>query len=236
MERIELTVKMANIYEYTRAAFGYGTEIAYIYNMKDEEGNVYVWKTTSFMVIEYEDEKGYITKRNGKTYNTSRIYKGDVIRIKASVKGHSKYKGQPQTELSRVKVIERISSWEVAKQEKIYAQYRSLQGEDFVWRMPYKQFKEHYSDCETIIDSYRIEEEGKLFGVGTIEVIIREGRMKNSGVRGRHYNGYAFEYTEDGKKYNVCYRAITEDNALKRLKKENPEATDIECVQVFMYY
>lgn len=234
MARIEITVKMNNIYSYTRAAYGYGTETAYIYNMKDAEGNVYVWKTTTMMVAEIESSKGWITKKNGKTYDTIRINRGDEIRIKATVKGNTEYKGQPQTEVNRVAVVEivnRCKSKEELDEEKRKEQLASLQNGDFVWNMPYKQYKNHYSDCETIAGSYMKVN----YEPATISVIIREGRLKNSGTRGRHFNGYAFEYMEDGKKYHVCYRAINEENAFKRLTKENPEATDIECVKIYMY-
>ena len=47
-------------------------------------------------------------------------------------------------------------------------------------RMKYKAYKEHYSDCETVYDSYDK-------GNKSIEVIIPEGRMKNSGVRGKKF-------------------------------------------------
>lgn len=236
MARIELTVKMNGIYSYERAAYGYGTETAYIYNMVDENGVVYVWKTTTFMVLEVEDENGWLTKKNGKTYNTAKINKGDKIKIKATVKGESEYNGQPQTELTRVAVIERIfaaETWE-QRQKRIKAekeahaeeQRNSLEGEDFIWRMPYKQYKEHYSDCETVAGSFRREDRRPC----TIEVIIREGRLKASGVRGEHYSGYRLQ-NEEGEQ--VVYRAVKEENAIKRAEKEF--GGEWECIKVYEY-
>lgn len=88
-----------------------------------------------------------------------------------------------------------------------------LSGEDFIWRMPYKQYKEHYSDCETVAGSF----ERREFRPCTIEIIVREGRLKASGVRGEHYSGYRLE-NENGEQ--VVYRAVKEENAIRRAEKE----------------
>ena len=53
----------------------------------------------------------------------------------------------------------------------------------------------------------------------TIKVIIRKGRLKNSGVRGEKFSRYAF-ILEDGTRR--VFRAICYDNAEKRLRKEYP--------------
>lgn len=222
--RIEITVTMKNVYEYKRPAYVYGTEWAYIYSMEDEAGTAYVWKTTVFLYE--EDEEG-----NPK----GRINKGDVIRIKATVKGQSEYNGQPQTELTRVKLVERIfkaKTWEeiqeerkAAREAKVQEQRDSLSGEDFIWRMPYRQYKEHYSDCETIIGSF-----DRNRGVATIQVIVREGRLKASGVRGEHYRGYRLQ-NEEGEQ--VVYRAVKEENAIRRAEKEFGGTW--ECIRIYNY-
>ena len=108
-------------------------------------------------------------------------------------------------------------------------QRESLADGDMVWRMPYKQYKDHYSDCETIKGSYEFDERKGSF----IEVIIRAGRLKNSGVRGEHFSGYQFR-TDDEKL--VCYRAVSEENARKQMKKDFPQSDESwECVQIFRY-
>jgi len=225
-DRIEAVVTMTNIYSYTRPAYGYGYEDAYIYTMTGQDGKTYVWKTTSYMGVEVPSETGSIYYSTGKkkgTYTFVEIRKGDVIKITAAVKGEGEYKGQPQTELARVKVVEVISGGKTPEQieaerlAKIEAkkqeQMASLAGDDFIWkRMPYKQYKEHYSDCETVCDSF----EKTRFG-SYIDVIIREGRLKESGVRGQHYSGYECT-NSDGMK--VTYKAVCEDNAIRRAEKE----------------
>lgn len=218
MARVEISVEMKGIHSFQCATYtGYGTETRYIYNMIAADGTVYVWKTTAVMQVEEEP-----------------VNTGDKLVIIATVKGTSEYKGQPQTELSRVKVKERSfrgKTWEEIQREKEMARDRraqeqrdSLTGKDFIWRMPYKQYKEHYSDCETVVGSYT--RDGY---VPSIEVIIREGRLKASGVRGEHFSGYILE-NEEGK--HVGYRAVCEENAIRRAEKEFGGVW--KCVKIYM--
>lgn len=237
MARINLEVTMANIYEYQFPdPFG-RLESRFIYTMNGTDGKQYVWKTAKGMAVRVESTKGdgmEYDSREGKWYNYPLIRQGDIIKITASVKGESEYKGHPQTELMRVKVVERVySCYEDKVVKRKEDQLLSLKGEDFIWReMPYKQYKEHYNDCETVVDSFN-DHEGQR--PATIDVIIREGRLKASGVRGGHYSGYEFFFTDNGEKCRVCYRAISEETALRRLLKEFPEAQDITPGQIFDY-
>ena len=70
-----------------------------IYSFKDADGNTLVWKTTS----------GYLWA-DGEKENGGNVIaqKGDKIKIKATVKEHSEYKGEKQTILNRVKLLEII--------------------------------------------------------------------------------------------------------------------------------
>ena len=77
-------------------------------------------------------------------------------------------------------------------------------------RMPYRQYKQHYADCETVPGSYdKIEKK--------ITVIIPDGRMKPSGVRGERFHDYQLFWTNaDGKSGYCIYRAVSKSNAMKR--------------------
>ena len=243
MPRIMITVDMKNIYEYTRPAFAYGTETAYIYTMTGEDGTEYVWKTTTWLAEKVPDTSkmpNYIDS-DGKGYKKLGINKGDKVQIKATIKGQSEYNGTPQTELTRVTLVKRLFKAETyeerqarikaEKEAKAKEQRSSLTGEDFICRMSYKQYKEHYSDCETVEGSYL----GRDISVGrntpTIEVIIREGRLKKSGVRGKHYKG--FELTnEEGVKHT--YYAISEETAIKRAMKEH-KGGNWTCTKIYNY-
>ena len=240
-EKIRVTVTMENVYQYSAQGYcAWQTETRYIYTMKDESGKTYVWKTTAFMTLKEEAPDGWEIDSQGRTWAYREIRKGDRVTITASVKGEGEYKGEPQTELARVKVVERISKGETREEEDARKaaerenqkreQLETIRECDFVWRMPYRQYKEHYADCETVIDSYE-----NIRGHKTIEVIIRAGRLVASGTRGQHYRGFEITFTEEGKPGHITYRAITEENALKRLAREYPEAQNAECVKIYNY-
>lgn len=241
--RITAEVTMKRIYSYEAPAFGYGYETRYIYTMTTESGEVYVWKTTASMALKVESKKGdgLYDDKTGKWYGYNPINEGDVVRIKASVKGVSEYKGQPQTEVNRVVVLERIFKAETPEErsarlererkEKEKAQRDSVKGDDFIWRMPYKQYKEHYADCETVAGSFERRENGRA----TIEVIIRAGRLVPSGVRGESFKGYSFLITENGEQTTATYRAVCGDNAERRCRKDHPAATAIVLDEVYNY-
>lgn len=213
--KISIEVKMINVYEYLDYRFDYYGTTKYIYTMADADGNVIVWKTASFMSVNLDDK--------GETWHP--IRRGDVIQITGKVKEHNEYKGTKQTVLTRCKFsliqMAIIKTKEQINAEKAKEQLASITGGDFVWRMPYRQYKRHYSDCETIAGSYD--------ALGTIEVIIREGRLKNSGVRGKHFHIYTFKC--DGQR--VSYRAVSEENARKQMIKDFPDSANWECTHIF---
>lgn len=241
---MEIKVKVKNVYAYDAPAYGrYGMETRYIITMTDESDKVYVWKTSAFFAEKIRDDENYSEiDAKGLRWRYDPIRKDDVITIRATIKGESEYNGTPQTVLTRVKLIERHSKGktpeEIQKEKeariatKAQEQLDSLKGEDFVWVMPYKQFKERYSDCETVAGSFK---ERTMYEVATIAVIIREGRLKASGVRGLHYSGYEYFFLEDGKKHRACYYAISETTAMRRLLKEHPAATDITEGKIYQY-
>lgn len=80
-------------------------------------------------------------------------------------------------------------------------------------RMHYSRYKKHYSDCETEKESY--DKSTK-----TIVVIIPNGRMKKSGVRGKSFYGYKFRFTTKEGTFTVTYRAVCQENAVKNLIKD----------------
>lgn len=217
-DRITIAVELVNDYEYKDFSFSYYGDTRHIYTMKDEDGNLLVWKTGSVMWVKTG------TDRFGDDVGEA-IHRGDKVTIKATVKEHSVYKEQEQTVITRVKVIERTHrapTWEEladerkkAQEQKAKEQRESLKGGDFIWHMPYRQYKEHYPDCETVAGSY-CEKTGK------VDVIIREGRLKPSGTRGKRYGYWEFKYSENGKEHRIVYYAISEETARRRLEKEYP--------------
>lgn len=65
-----------------RAFNGYGTTTMYVHTFKDDDGNVFIWKTQNGVNLE----------------------SGEAVFIKGTVKNHTEYKDEKQTELTRCKV------------------------------------------------------------------------------------------------------------------------------------
>ena len=211
-ERLEVVLTL-------RREVSYDTQFGttYIYLFDDDHGNTVAWKTSTIIKIEGLNENG------ASTY----IRKGDVIKVKATVKAHEEYKGEKQTAVTRLKVLELVSKHqELTDEQKKENQMATLEDGDRVVRMPYRQYKDHYADCETLAGTYK-----EIHGTGSIEVIIRDGRMKPSGVRGQHFSGYEFK-NEDG--LTVCYCAVSCENAQRRAEKEYPECK-WELSQIYNY-
>lgn len=84
--------------------------------------------------------------------------------------------------------------------------------------MKYSRYKSAYSDCKTVPGTYN-----KLYK--TIDVDIPEGRMKPSGTRGQRYRYMWFDGKDlkTGRPVRVCIKAVSVQNALKRLPKEYPD-------------
>lgn len=202
--RIEREAKLVKETGFYRRKFsGYGDEYVNIYIMSDGD-TTYMWKTTADLMHEVVHENGNVEMYFPKA--------GDVIRIKATIKGETEYNGKPQTEVNRVKVTEVICKY---KEMKYAEQINSLEDGDFIWQgMPYRQYKESYSDCEVVIDSFD-DHDGKR--PATVDVIIRKGRVKPSGTRGEKFAYYVLE-SDDGRVHT--YKAVCEDNAITRAEKE----------------
>ena len=222
-KRITVTLKLVNEFEFSKW-FGWQEQITTIFKMEDEAGNLLVWKTTGLgLGIDRENERG--------DWFFESVRKGDLFTCKATVKEHSEYKGEKQTVLTRVKVVsidKRMPTKEELEAAKAEEQRASLKGNDFLWTMPYRQYKEHYADCETLAGSFRQEKHDNA----EITVIIREGRLVPSGVRGKHFSGYRFK-CNDGRYGFATYRAVSEENARKQLLKDFPQGADWPCVEIY---
>ena len=218
-DRITLELTLKKEYEYD-TQFRYQTQNHTIFIMEDAEGQQYKWDTTGTLIIDKYDDKG--------NWQPEFAHLGDTFILKGTVKDFSEYKGISQVVLTRCQLLEitqKAPTKEEVEVNKKHEQLASIQEGDFIQRMPYRQYKEHYADCETVFGSYQSEERH----CATIEVIIRNGRLKASGVRGEHFKGYQLQSNEGN---TITYRAVSEENAMKRANKEFPEET-WECVKIF---
>lgn len=229
--KVTAEVKMINIFEYQDYKFSYYGTSRYIYTMQDDEGNVIVYKTGAYLTYKTGEKDQYDNPVE------IGIRKGDKISISGTIKDHGEYKCTKQTVIQRVRVkalIERQPTKQELNEQKYKEQMASLADGDFICRMTYRQYKEHYSDCEVLAGSFDdgCDSHGRKIKDTTVDVIIREGRMKNSGVRGKHFYGFEFR-TDDGGL--VCYRAVSEGNARKQLSKDYPESENWECTRVYTH-
>lgn len=224
-KRMTVRVTFKKSYEYVDYKFSYYGTTHFIHTFEDHGGNTIVWKSTNMVEYVDGDECKFIPT-------------GSVVDLTGTVKEHGMYKDTEQTVVTRCKfkLVERTKTQLEIQHERVEAQKASIGENDFIWEMPYRQYKEHYSDCETVIGSFDRHEDsrGNPHGDPTIKVIIREGRLKASGVRGQHYKGFEFT-TDTGSK--VCFRAISEETARKRMKKEFPNRNteSWECTKIYNY-
>lgn len=192
------------------SSYGYNRSFN-IYVMEDAEGNTIVWKSSSIMMVD-----------EGTNHTNYYIKRGDKLSITATVKDHKEYKGTNQTVILRpkYKVLSKSMTREEYLDMKAKELLATLQERDYTWEIPFKQYKQHYSDCETVPGSFK---EGTQYQPkALITIIVRKGRMKNSGVRGETFGYYTFK-NEHGN--TITYKAVSEENATKRVNKENPGHT-----------
>ena len=86
-EKIEIKGTYVRSGSWEQQSFsGYGTTTMYIHTFKDADGNVFTWKTQKGICAEY----------------------GENVDVKGTIKNHSEYKDEKQTELTRCKVAVQI--------------------------------------------------------------------------------------------------------------------------------
>lgn len=81
-------------------------------------------------------------------------------------------------------------------------------------RMPYRRYKAHYPDCDTVPGTYDSASK-------TIDVVVPEEREKPSGVRGQTFHYLEFHGVENGTGRHVTctVKATCRANAIKRLPR-----------------
>ena len=124
-------------------------------------------------------------------------------------------------------LVEKGKTKQEKQEERRDKQIAGLQYGDQIISMTYKNYKEHYSDCETLAGSFSANN-----GRATIDVIVRAGRMVKSGVRGQRFSTYVLQNRNT--KMKMCFYAVCEENAFKQAKNEKDfDPNEWECVKVF---
>lgn len=196
--------------------FSFYNDTIRMFILVDENGHKYVWKTAGR--AEYADYTPVCT--------------GDTFVCEATVKEVTTYKGEEQTVLTRCRKFELVShnaDDAAVKQferdeETAEKQLATLSDGDIVMTLDYARYKKHYADCEKVAGSYRAF--GRDKEIQLIDVIVRKGRLVNSGVRGKHYNMFCFFDANENKSENLI--AISETTARRRLPAGKWELIDVK--------
>lgn len=161
MGKIFVNVKLEKIHSYEAPGYGYksGYETHYIYVMKSDDGKTYVWKTSQVMRINNPDFDCI------HRHEDNDCYEGDVLYISGNFRCESEFRGQMQTLINRVEVLERSHAGKTPE-EKLQLQLDSVGINDKIVKMPYREYKTKYDGFETVMFSYDATDK-------TIEVIIR---------------------------------------------------------------
>lgn len=93
-KRLDLTLTLVNDYMYEGCSYSYyDNGVRHIYTFRDEQGNCYVWKTQKVIDCYDEDTEEWTDAEVGST-----------VKMRATVKEHSEYKGTKQTVITRPQI------------------------------------------------------------------------------------------------------------------------------------
>lgn len=93
-DKISITVTLEHVICYEVPSFGgYGMTTMSIHIFKDNDGNKLIWKTSGSLGTWSKDHNSFTP-----------VYEGETVNIKGTIKAHSEYESEKQTELQRVKL------------------------------------------------------------------------------------------------------------------------------------
>ena len=212
------------------------TELTVKFLKKSSYTSYYGFVENEILVFTFEEvntKKIYVWKTSGSGFNANY---NSILRIKGTIKCETEYKGIKQIEIQRVKlleVVERAKTKQELAEEKEKEQLASLKDGDTILTMTYKNYKEHYADCETLANSYCEKDMIHDRVQASIKVIVRNGRLKNSGVRNKCFSTYELFNAVKGIK--CCFYAVCSENACKQAVKAFPYTT-VEQWEVHKIY
>ena len=77
-------------------------------------------------------------------------------------------------------------------------------------KMKYRDYKQHYADCDNLGDYDKSSK--------TITVLVPDGRMKESGVRGKSFHYYELNGVDNGtnRSVRIPFKAVPSETAKKQ--------------------
>jgi len=130
--------------------------IRHIYKFLDHDDNIFTWFTSKVIGVDIVDDKG---NEGWKFINS-----GDIISISATISEIGNYKGEDQIIITRCK-INGIVKEAMLTDEKITILKRTIQLAKYhdvyeIRKVSYKDYKNSYSNYETLIDSFERTDHG----------------------------------------------------------------------------
>ena len=127
-----------------------------IYKFLDEDNNIYVWKTSKSLGVDFVDENG--------DEMFEFVNPGDRVFVYGTVKDISQYRGEDQIVITRCKIYD-ILEHGVLSEDDILKIKRDIQLSKYpsiqeIRTVRYKDYKNEYQKYETLIDSFVRNDKG----------------------------------------------------------------------------
>lgn len=128
----------------------YDDGVRHIYKFIDDENNLFIWKTSKPLVVEFSYDNG--------DEGVEFINPGDKVFLHGSVKDISQYRGEDQIVITRCKIYD-IVEHQVLSENDILKIKRDIQLSKYssifeIRTVSYKEYKEEYNKYEPLIDSF----------------------------------------------------------------------------------
>lgn len=137
-----------------------------IHKFIDIDNNLYVWRTSKICGILQHDKQG--------TELFIGVNPGDMITLEGTIKdADAEYKGESQILITRAKIKKLIEKDYLSEQKLIrMKQDRQLAliKEDYsIKTVLYKEYKEEYSNCQVLVDSFKRTDDGCFIDIIELE-------------------------------------------------------------------
>lgn len=147
----------------------YDDGVRHIYKFIDDEGNLFVWKTSKSLCVE--------SKENGEE-RVEFVEVGDRVFLYGSIKGFSTYKHEDQILITRCNVMsieeKHYASEEDIKEFQKKMQLSKLSKDVEIKTVSYRDFKGSYGCYETVVGSFKRTDSGCF-----IDVIIPKNNFSS---------------------------------------------------------
>lgn len=161
-EKVIELLTLTGIYQYYTDRVAYYGDDGWrvIYTLEDCRGNVYSWRSSTAKLGKN------VVDDNGDAIDWIPVRLGGKVALKGTVSGTGEYKGVPQTYLSRCKILEIVDFGPTEEEYIEMKRAEQLTGRDCeVRRVRYSEYKNEYSNCETLYESFERTDRGCFISV-----------------------------------------------------------------------